>query len=162
MTLPTTTRVAPVGRHLDDGYQTLIAFAVNPDISFWEKSVKPPGFDGGDPIDTTTMFNTTYRTMASRALKTMTGGQMVVAYDPRVMDLIVAIINVEGAITCTFSDGSTWDFYGFLQSFEPNDCAEGAQPEATVVFVPTNTDPDTGAEVGPNYKTASGTDTTIT
>ncbi len=44
-------------RRLDDGYQTLIEFAENPAIKLWEKSVTPPGIDGGDAIDTTTMLH---------------------------------------------------------------------------------------------------------
>lgn len=154
----TTARGTPAGVRMDDGYQSLIAFASNATIALWEKTVKPPGLDGGEAIPTTTMHNVTYRTMAARALKTLTQGSLVCAYDPKVYDQLIALINVEDYITVHFGDNSTLDFYGFLQSFEPNECAEGAQPEATVVFTPTNCHPTTRAEVAPNYKTASGTD----
>ena len=151
------TRVTPVGTKLDDGYQTLIAFEADPDISLWEKTVKPPGVDGGDAIETTTMHNTTWRTMAARALKTLTESALTCTYDPLVYDQIVALINVETQLTVAFPDGSTLDFFGYLRTFEPGDNAEGAQPEATCNITPTNLDPNTGNEAGPTFTNNSGT-----
>lgn len=159
MTIATTARSTPVGVRLDDGFSTLIAFAADPDISLWEKTVKPPGLDGGEAVQTSTMHNVTYRTTAPRQLKTLTPCTMTVAYDPQVYDQIISLINVETTITCHFADGSTLDFYGFLQNFEPGECAEGAQPEATCTITPTNVVPGTSTEASFNYKTASGTDT---
>lgn len=158
MSLTTTVRSAPVGVKLGDGYQTLIAFDADPDVSFWEKTVQPPGADGGPPVDITTMHNVTYEQQASQALKKMTDGTMKVAYDPLVLDQIIALVNVEGPITCKFPNDDTWDYYGFLQKFIPDPLVRGQQPEATITVCCTCTDPDTGAEVGPNYKTSSGTD----
>lgn len=153
-----TERQTPVGVKMKDGYQSLIAFAADPDISFWEKSVTPPGMDGGDPVDNTTMHNTTMRTMSPRSLKTATPSQVTVAYDPVVYDQIISLINVEGLVTIHFPNGDTLDFYGFLKSFQPGELVEGQQPEATIEVVPTNVNPSTGAEVTPNYITAVGTD----
>jgi hypothetical protein len=158
MAAPTTSRSAPGGAFLSDGYQTLVAFQADPDVSFWEKTVKPPGVDGGAPVNTTTMHNVTVRTMAPRNLITMTDMSVKVAYDPRVYEQILLLVNTLTGITVHFSDGSTLDFYGWLQKFEPSDCADGAQPEATVVITPSNMVPVTFAESTPNYKTASGTD----
>jgi len=153
-----TTRVTPVGTKLDDGYQTLIAFAADPDVSFWEKTVQPPGLDGGDPIPTTTMHNSTYRTKAARSLIDTTDSSVVVAYDPVVYDQIIALLNVEGAITINFSNSDTLSFFGFLQTFEPQEVEEGAQPEANITIAVTNVDPSDGSEAAPNYVTATGTD----
>lgn len=153
-----TDRTTPAGTKLDDGFSTKIAFAADPDVSFWEKTVQPPGIDGGDPIDTTTMHNTAWRTMAARALKTLTESSLTVAYDPVVYDQIIALVNVEGAITVHFPNGDTLDFFGFLQTFEPDSNEEGSQPEATITIVPTNVDPSDGAEAAPNYITSAGTD----
>ena len=159
MGVPTTTaRIAPVGVKIDDGFSTLIAFAADADVSLWEKTVKPPGIDGGDAIETTTMHNTTWRTMAARALKTLTESGLTCAYDPVVIDQINALINVEGAITVHMPNGDTLDFFGYLKSFEIQDHVEGEQPEAQVVIIPTNVDPSDGSEASPNYKTAAGTD----
>lgn len=156
MAIVVTARSTPVGVRLDDGFSTKIAFEANPDVSIWEKTVKPPGMDGGEAVPTSTMFNTSYRTFAPRTLKTLTPVSMTVAYDPRCYDQLLALINVKTSITVHFPDGSTLGFYGFLQNFEPNECAEGAQPEATCTITPTNTHPTTGAEVAADYISPTG------
>lgn len=158
MTAPSVTaRTTPTGIKLDDGYQTLVAFAADPDICFWEKSVTPPGMDGGDPVDTTTMLNETYRTRSPRALVTMTECQLTAAYDPNLYTTILLLLNVETSITVHFPDGSTVAFYGFLQKFSPKAHTEGAQPEADITIVPTNQDPTTGAETPPAIANVAGT-----
>jgi hypothetical protein len=155
---PTTTvRQTPAGRRIDDGFPTKIAFAADADVSLWEKTVTPPGLDGGDPIETTTMHNVTYRTMASRALKTLTDSSFTAAYDPDCYNQLVVLINVEGSITVRFPDGSTLDFFGYLRSFEPDEITEGEQPTATVNITATNTDPSTGAESAPVLTSVAGT-----
>lgn len=147
MTAPApTARTTPGGNAIIDGYQTLITFAADPDVSIWEKTVKPPGIDGGDKIDITTMHNEELRTFAARSLKTLTDGSSKVAYDAAFYEQAKSLVNVETAITITFRTGDTLVFYGYLQKFEADDLAEGSQPEATVSFVATNRDPVTGAE----------------
>jgi hypothetical protein len=157
MPVTPTPRVTPGGIKLDDGYSTKITFAADTDVSLWEKTVKPPGIDGGDAIDTTTMHNTTYRTMASRALKTLTESSVKCAYDPDLYNQILALVNNETAITVTFPDGSTLAFWGYLRTFEPDDLTEGSQPEATVNISPTNVNPTTRAEEGPVLTSVAGT-----
>jgi hypothetical protein len=158
MTAPVkTARITPTGTRLDDGYQTLVAFAADPDVKIWEKSITPPGLDGLDAIDITTMHNETYRTFAPRALITMTESSFTGAYDASSYNQIVALINVETTITIHFPDGSSIAFYGFLKNFQPNELVEGAQPEATCSFVPTNRDPITHAEEAPVYDAGTGT-----
>ena len=159
MGTPTTTaRVDPVGIKLPDGHSTQLAFAADPDVSFWEKVVKPPGIDGGDAIEQTTMYNEEWRTFAARALKTLTESGADVAYDPRVIDQIMALVNVEGSITLHFPNNSTLDFFGFLRTWEPEDMEEGTQPTAHINITCTNTDPTDGSESAPNFKLPSGTD----
>ena len=141
MAVPSTiARILPPGIHLDDGFSTLIAFEDDTNIDFWEKTVQPPGFDGGDEIDITTMHNITYRTFAPRSLVTLTEMSTTVAYDPDAWNQILSIINVVMSITVTFPDASTMDFFGFLKTFEPQDMEEGAQPEANITVQPTNRD----------------------
>jgi hypothetical protein len=141
---------------MDDGYQTLITFARNPVIAFWEKSVTPPGMDGGDEIDTTTMHNVRFRTFASRALITLTEGSVTAAWDPDLYDEILLLLNENDVITITFPDGSTLAFWGFLKSFEPDEFVEGEQPTATITYVPTNQD-NTGVERAPVMVEVAGT-----
>ncbi len=145
----TTARSTPLGIPLGDGYSTKIAFAADADVSFWEKTVGPPGLDGGDAIETTTMHNSTYRTFGARSLITLSESSTTVAYDPDLYDEAIALINVEGAITVHFPDGSTLDFFGFLRTFEPGDNEEGTQPEATLTIQPTNWDPANNVEAAP-------------
>ena len=145
----TTARVTPTGIRIEDGYQTLIALENIPGVNIWELEVTPPGVDGGDPIDTTTMHNVTYRTKSARSLKDITDGSITCAYDPEALDDILAQVNVEQSFTTTFYDGSTWDYFGFMQTFEPQGMSEGEMPEANVVFVVTNWDPANRVEQGP-------------
>ncbi len=145
------------GIAFEDGYQTLIAFAANPSVKIWEKSVKPPGMDGGDAIETTTMHNTTWRTMAPRSLKTLTESTFKGAYDPDVYNDILALVNISGGITVTYPDGSTLDFWGYLRTFEADEMVEGTHPEATCAITPTNWDPANRVEAAPVMTEVSGT-----
>lgn len=152
MTAPAVTaRSAPVGPRMDDGHKTLIAFAADPDVSLWEKTVTPPGLDGGDAIETTTMHNNVLRTMAARQLKTLTDMTTMVAYLPAAFTQLLALINIETSITLHWPNNSSLSFYGYLRTFEPGDISEGEQPEATVTITPTNVDPVTRGEELPVY-----------
>lgn len=153
----TTTRQTPAGIRLKNGHRTVIAFALDPDVSLWEIGVQPPGLDGGDAIDTTTQHNTTWRTMAPASLVTMTEASVTVAYDPDLYNQILALLNQEGSITVHFPDGSTLDFFGYLRTFEPEENVENEMPQATVTIQPTNQDPTTGAEAAPVLTSVAGT-----
>lgn len=154
MAAPTpTARVTPDGTKLKNGYRTLITFATDPNIALWEKGVTPPGFDGGDAVDNTTMWNDELRTFSPASLSTMTESSGRCAYDPAVYDQIMALLNVETTITVTFPDGSTLAFYGYLRVFEPGELQDGEQPEANFTIQPTNADPTTGDEELPVYGT---------
>lgn len=163
MAAPTpTARLAPPGRRLTDPFPTTIAIAGAANINLWETSVKPPGVDNGDGIDTSTMFNETYHTSAPRVLKKITDATGKHAYDPAVLPDIIAIIGVVKSITVHFSSGKTWTFWGYLKSFTPGDNAQmGSMPEADTVFVATNEDPNTGTEEAPVYHAAAGTGTGV-
>ena len=157
MALVTTARQAPDGLELEDGFPTTIAFQADPNVAFWEKTVTPPGLDGGDAIEQTTMHNTQFRTFASRSLITMTEMSVKAAWDPTLYDSILDLINVEGSITVHFSNGDTVDFFGYLRVFEPQELSEGEQPECQITIQPTNRDPVTHAETAPVWSGTSGT-----
>lgn len=152
-----TNRQPPAGVKPEDGFSTKYAFENDPDIAFWEKTVKPPGLDGGEAIDTTTMHNVQVRTFAPRSLVTLTPMTSRVTYDPRVYPQIIALINEPQEITVHFPNGDTLVFVGYLRVFNPADNSEGAQPEADIEIQPTNTDPDDGDEVLPVLTEAAGT-----
>lgn len=158
MTAPiATTRLAPGGIPLKDGYQALITLALDTDISFWEKSVQPPSVDGGEPIDSTTMHNTKMRTFTPRSLITLGDVTSSVEYDPNVYNQIMDVINVPTTITVEWGDGSSIAFYGYLQKFEPESLEEGSPPLATVTIVPTNWDATANTEEEPVITSVSGT-----
>lgn len=138
---------------LDDGHSTKMSFAADPTVVFWEKTVTPPGIDGGGENDTTTMYNTEWRTKFPKKLKTMTEASMTGAYDPAHYIEAKNLINVNNLITVTFSDGSKIDFWGWLNTFEPQEIVEGEQPEAELGIICSNQD-NSKVEVGPVYTPA--------
>lgn len=133
---------------IDDGFATLITFSENSAVSFYEKTVTPPGVEGGGEVDTTTMRNTAWRTRSPKKLKTLSNGSITVAYDVAVFDEIVAMVNVNQLITVTFPDGETLSFWGWLDSFKPGEIQEGEQPTAEIEIIPSNQN-SSGVEVAP-------------
>lgn len=150
-------RGTPAGIQLTDGYSTTIAMENLTTISFWETDVAAPGIDGGEPIELTTHHNTTWRTFASRSLKTMQPFDVTAGYDPNVNSQTIAQANIVQSITVTFPDGSTLTFWGFLQRMVPAGLVEGTMPTVVVTFVPTNRDPSDGSEAAPVYTDVPGT-----
>lgn len=154
MTAPVATaRITPPGGtalKLPDGYQSLVTFALDAALKIFEKTITPPGFDGGDAIEQTTMHNVALRTFAPRSLKTVTEMTFTGAYDPAVyadgLGIAVAI-NRADTITVTWTDGSTLAFFGYLRLFDPGELVEGEMPEATVTITPTNVDSAGNEEV---------------
>jgi len=148
----------PAGIHFDDGYSTRIVFSADTDIGLWMKTVTPPGWDGGDEIDITTMHNSALRTFAARSLATLTEFSTTCAWDPLVYDGVKNnLLNVETTVAVYFPDGTSLAFYGFLKRFEPGEMVEGEQPEATVTVQPTNRDPSTRTEEAPVLDNKPGT-----
>jgi hypothetical protein len=158
MTAPVASaRQDPAGIKLKDGHGTKLAFAADPDISFWEVEVKPPGMDGGEAIEQTTHHNTVYRTKAPQSLIDLTDGEGTCQYDPVVVSQVRALINVETTLTIIYPDGSTDAIYGYMKSFEPDPIVTGEPPTASFSFVATNVEPGTSDEEGPTYTDVAGT-----
>ena len=140
---------------MEDGFSTTISFSsselTSTDILtlyMQEKEVTPPGVDGGEKIDVTTMRNTSWRTFAPRNLKTLMEAPINVAWDPGLYDEMNAMINDNQEITITLPDTATIVFWGFVKSFTPSAHVEGAQPMAAVSIEPTNRNA-AGAETAP-------------
>ena len=134
---------------MTDGFSTTIDLT-SAGVTFNERTVQPPGLAGGDKIDISTMRNTKYRTAAPRTLVEVTDSSLVVTYDPAVIDVIITAINTNQLITIAFPDTSQIAFWGYLSSFEPSTLEEGAQPEATITLVATNSN-DSDVETAPNF-----------
>ena len=149
---------ASVARRLTDGHPSKIAFARDTDVKFWEVSGNPPGIEGGEPVDITTMHNVTWKTKAPQELRELTASTWKVGYDPTVYDEANDnLINQEGSITFEFSDGSDLDFFGYLRSFIPDEHQRGVMPTATIVIEPTNYDPVNRVEAAPVMTEVTGT-----
>ena len=139
---------------LRDGHPTTIAFANFPSVLFWEKTVTPPGIEGGGENDTTTMRNSVWRTRQPKKLKTLSNSTFTAAYDPAVYEDILDMIQDNQLITVTFSDGATLAFWGWVDSFVAGEIREGEQPMATITIIPSNEDDDAN-EVAPVYTAAA-------
>lgn len=151
-----TTRVVPTGFKMPDGFKAVLAFALKPTIRLWERDLTPPGFDGGEPINTTTQHNVAWRTLFPRALKTMTPFTFVAAYDPDVINDILIYLNRNQSFTFWYPSGDSIDFWGTMNKFEGQEMKEGEFPLATITITPTNTDNNMG-EAGPVFNQAAGT-----
>jgi hypothetical protein len=152
-------RVAPVGTKLDDPFPTTMCFGVDPTIGLWEKTIKPPGLDGREPIDTTTMFNQKVVTKAPRVLIDTTNATGKYQYDPACLTpLLTTVLNKRGVITVWFASGASWCFYGYLQKFTPSENSDSTEPPmADIEVVQTNWDPVHNVEALPVYTASSGT-----
>jgi hypothetical protein len=159
MTAPVVTaRGTPLFYQMPEGMFATIAFSLDPTVCFWEKSLKPPGFDGGAPIDQTTQLNTAWKTSAPRVLKKLMPLTGKAAYNPDVMDKINNdLLNKPGSITYHFPDTSTIAFYGYLQKIDFDDLEEGKLPELSFTIEVTNFDPVNHVEAGPVITPAVGT-----
>lgn len=143
-----------MSERLDDGYQTLIGFAADPTVLFYEKEVTPPGISGGGEVDTTTMRNSEWRTRNPKQLKTLSPASATCAYDPAVYpDIITNLINVNNLVTVTYPDGDTLGFWAWLDEFTPGAHVEGEQPTADLTVIPSNQNA-AGAETAPVYTAA--------
>lgn len=137
---------------INDGFATTVEFSQAPSgflLLIEETGVTPFGIDGGDPIDTTSMRRTTWRTAQPRALKTLTPLQEVVKYDVACFAEILAMININQQVTLTYPDDKTLIAWGFIKSFTPQELREGGIGLATIVVIPTNQN-DSGEEVAPS------------
>jgi len=132
-----TDRVTPTGTAFDEGYQSLITFAADPDLDFWEQAVAGPGIDGGEPVPTHSMHNTSFRTRAPRNLKELTPFQCSGKFASGTPDQVDALINTNGWVTVKWPDGTQYSFPGFLKSWTPQQAQEGNPLVCTIEIVPT-------------------------
>lgn len=150
-------RGIPEGIKLAEGFHIKHAFERSLTFSIWEKAVKIPTFDGGEPIEQTTQHNTTYETSAPRSLIKVGPMTYKGAYDPNCISQGLAMINQPQAMTDIFPDGSTLTYFGYLQKIEFDDQEIGKQPEATVTVIVTNYDPVGHVEAAPVLVSVAGT-----
>lgn len=144
---------------LDDGFATYITFENLPAVKLFEKEVNPPGVSGNGPIDTTTMRNSNWRTMAPKVLLTMPQISATVAYATDAIPLLWAQVGINQPIIVTMPDGSTLHFWGWIEEFVPGANVEGEQPTASLTIQPSLRNA-LGAEVAPAYQGPDDTSAT--
>jgi hypothetical protein len=147
----------PPGKELRDGVGTTIVFALVPNVNFWETELTPPGREGGEPIDNTSLLNTVYRT---RRAPVLVEGVIIsgsAKYDPKITSDLNNLLNKEGACTLWWPDGSYYDFFGYLKSWKYDGHKEKTLPTAKFEIVQTFWDPVNGVEAAGVYHDAPGT-----
>lgn len=159
MAAPSTTALGtPAGITLKDGFSTAYAFALLPTFSIWETDVGIIGVVGGEAIKTTNMRNTAVHTRYPRTLYDTTPIEGTCQYDPNALNQAIStLINRNGSITCHLPDGSTTDFWGFLEELKPQNVKEGDQPLAKFKITPTNWDHTNRVEAVPVITSVAGT-----
>jgi len=130
-------------------------------ITFKEKSVTPPGYEGQDPVDVTNNSKTSFREKYARALVELSPASGSVEFDPSRLSAILAAINVHQFIRLDFPEGDALGFYGFLRNFVPDEMGDGEAPVASVELVPCGVNA-AGAEEGVVYYTTTTPTTTTT
>ncbi len=153
---PLTARGAVAGTRLDNGFGILLAFASNPTIEVYEKSVTPPAIDGGEPIDTTTNHNVASMSKAPQCLDEWGDVTVVAAYDPAVLPELQVMTNLPQGITVHYPDATSLSFWGYLRRTEHSALVKGQQPELTLTVVVTNWDPVNCVEAIPVLVAGTG------
>lgn len=115
---------------MDDGFKTTVEFAQDTTIPEMEVlHVKPPGLNmGGANNRTTVSGNTAVRTQKPKKLKSVTASTLSVYWDPAILTVLMTILGVNGAITYTYPDASTWVAWGWVESGEAGTLEEGTIP----------------------------------
>lgn len=131
---------------LEDGFPTLVSFSLDATIfgnmarlapigDLWIKRITPPGYDGGGPIEDTSMHNITLRTKYPKTLVTITDATLMVSFDPHAYVSTFNIINLLQEFTYLFPLGDTLVLPGWVNTFIPGEFSEGNQPEATMQLI---------------------------
>lgn len=152
-----TARQDPSGVKLGDGFKTLVTFANDSNIALWEDEINPPGWEGDEPVETTTMQNDVLRTYSPGSLARIPDATFTCLYDPGVYDAVKEIINDPTTITYRFPNQDTYALYGYLRAFVPDALSRGNRAQATVTITFTNQDPTTCEEELPVYTAGAGT-----
>jgi len=141
---------------LQEGHGSTLSFAsfASLFLKIDPESATPPGVDGGDKIDTTTLSNTNVKTGAPPDLKEITAGSATCSYDPEMLTEAMSAVNVNNLITYTFNNGDSWSFWGYLKSFTPGENATGEKPTADIEIEVTNVN-DSDVETVPVFAAGS-------
>ena len=151
-----TARGTPAGIWIPRGWRTKFTFAINTTVSLWEMTVKPIGFNMGEPINQDSMWNVRHSIVRPQPLIVPTKGAITFLYDPQLESQILAMAGVETTCTQTSYDGGTKAFYGFLNGVEFEPLERGQPGKGSAEIVQSNWDPVNFVEVGPQFVFVTG------
>ena len=130
---------------MKDGFRTLIGFNNLGGFNgptFAEVTVKPPGMIGRGPIDTTSMRNVALVTKWPKQLVDFSNLTSSVQWDPVFWTQIFNSVLLKNQwIMVKFPNLQTLGFYGWADSFEPNDHREGEVPLSNLTVILSNVNP---------------------
>lgn len=136
---------------MHDGLHTIIAFNNSgaAGVLFKETALKPFGFDGRGPINITSLRNNFVVTKVPKQLCDVTAMMGTAEWDS---DLYITILNdllqINQICQLQFPNGNIWQFWGWLDKFDPQEHKEGELPLANLTIEVSNLD-DAGFEVLP-------------
>lgn len=96
-----------------------------------------PGVDNGDPIDNTTLDNTTWMTKQAQKLKEATSVSFSALLDPTDWDNFVSECGNEQLLSENFSGVGTLQFWGYLRNVEAEEGEKGSPWTITGEIIPT-------------------------
>lgn len=158
MVAPTpTVRTTPTAWKIDQGFRILVTNALNAGIALFEIEVTPGGLDNGDPIDTSTQYQTKYHVRRPRALNKADGAKIKAQLAAGTRNELDALIGKETTITEKYPDGSTYCYYGYYKSVKYDAFKEGEKPTCEVEVVETDWDYINAIEAGAVFTAITGT-----
>jgi hypothetical protein len=135
---------------LEEGLGLRFGFA-NGALLIEELSVKPIGVQGTGGKNTTNHANVAVQTKAPGKLPEITNPGGTCHFAKSALSGLMSQVGVVQLITCTYPGGGSHAFWGWLESFVPNDFVPNQQPTAAFQIIVGNRHGSTGAETLPVY-----------
>lgn len=151
-----TARQTPVGIWTPSGYRTKYTFALDPDVSLWEVTVKPAGTSVGQPIAQDSMWNVRRKIKRPEPLIEGTDASITFLYDPILKSQIDIMVGVETICTETSYDGGTKCYYGYLAGVEFDPLELNQPGKGTATITETDWDYVNRVQAGPVFAHISG------
>lgn len=135
---------------LEEGLGLRFTFAGGA-LAIEELAVKPIGVQGTGGKNTTNHANTAIQTKSPGKLPEITNPGGTCHFAKNALSGLMAQVGVNQLITCVYPGGGSHAFYGWLESFVPNDFVANQQPTAAFTIIVSNRHSSTGAETLPVY-----------
>lgn len=143
----------PAGSKMPEGFRCKLSFGRLTTFAFWAKELTLFPINNGTPLDTTTFYNTLFKTKRPQVLYECGEVQAVGLWDPDVYKdaQYKALLGLETNISALFPQASTLSWFGFLQAITPGRLTSGEVPIMTLNIAVSNWDYTNHVEAGPAY-----------